>query len=210
MTVLNYLQSFSIIIASATAIIASGIAVYGIRSWIREFMGRKKIELSEQALALFYESRDKIRIIRSPFSSVEEGSTRKRNPNETEEQQKTLDQAYVVFERYKREEETFNKIFSLKYRFMALFGAENEKPFDDLKEAINEIFIASQMLGTHYWKTWGYTPLNGEELKSHLEKTRELEGKIWAGFPGQDVIEKRVESIISKIENIYSKYLKTR
>ena len=54
----------AVIYALATGF-AAGVAIYGIRSWRREFRGKRQIELAEDVLALFYEARDAITAIRS-------------------------------------------------------------------------------------------------------------------------------------------------
>ena len=66
------------ILKSISIIIASGVAIYGINSWRREIKWKRKYELAEETLSLFYEVQDAISIIRSPFVSVSEGKTRKR------------------------------------------------------------------------------------------------------------------------------------
>ena len=50
--------------------------ILGVYAWRREFIGRRKIELAEDVLARFYEARDAIARIRSPFGTSSEGSER--------------------------------------------------------------------------------------------------------------------------------------
>jgi hypothetical protein len=76
------------IIKSISIIIASTVAIYGINSWRRETKWKRKYELAEETLSLFYEVQDVISIIRSPFSRNEEG--KKRNRIENEKKKKTL------------------------------------------------------------------------------------------------------------------------
>jgi hypothetical protein len=85
----EFLKDLSIIVASCTAI-------YGIGSWRREYVGKKRAELAEEALCHFYEARDAIQHIRNPFSRGGEGSTRKADENETPEQKEAFDRAYVL------------------------------------------------------------------------------------------------------------------
>jgi hypothetical protein len=42
------------ILSSISVIIASWAAVYGIDAWKREFTGKRRIQLAEEALELFY------------------------------------------------------------------------------------------------------------------------------------------------------------
>jgi hypothetical protein len=113
--------------------------------------GRKEYDLAEAVLASFYEARDRIRAIRSPFGSQGEGSSRKASPDETATEKRINEQAYVVMERYQKYQDVFNRLHSQRYRFMALFGIEKTKPFDELQSVLNDIFIAANML-SFYWK----------------------------------------------------------
>lgn len=57
---------------SISVMIASWAAIWGINSWRREAQWKRKYDLAEEVLSLFYESRDKIRFIRSPIVFSEE------------------------------------------------------------------------------------------------------------------------------------------
>ncbi len=91
------------IIKVVAVVIASFVAIFGITSWRREAKWKRKYELAEEVLSLFYEVRERIESIRSPFSNTQEGKTRKRGENENGEVAEILDNAYVVFERYEKE-----------------------------------------------------------------------------------------------------------
>lgn len=193
MTAADILESISIIIAAWTVII-------GVNAWRREFIGERRIELAEEVLALFYEARDAISYIRSPFGYVGEGGSRKSSENESPEEKQIYDKAYVVVERYNKNQELFNKIYSMRYRFMAQFGKEASVPFDDLRKIVNDIFVSSRML-TYYWKdqgrrTWG----TEEEFKKHLEEMHEYEAVFWEMSADRDPITPRVSAVISNIE----------
>jgi hypothetical protein len=114
-------------------------AIFGINAWRREFRGKRQIELAEETLALFYEARDAITHIRSPGAWATEGQTRKAGAEEIEEEKRLRDIAFVAVERYQKYQELFNKLHAMRYRFMAQFGAENGKPFDDLRAQVNSI-----------------------------------------------------------------------
>ena len=176
--------------------------ILGIRAWKREYIGKRKIELAEDTLMLFYQARDAIREIRNPFGRMGEGSSRQKSENETESETELLNRAYVVFERYQKQEETFNKLQSTRYRFMARFGRENEAPFIELNKILNDIFLAAQMLGTHYWQRQGRVRMEGDEFKKHLEEMHKYEAIFWFQGEERDEIGQRVENFIKQIENI--------
>jgi hypothetical protein len=198
------MQAVFNIIQSASIIIASIVAIWGINSWRREAKWKRKYEVAEEVLALFYECKEKFQIIRSPFSHSLEGKSRKQGENETIEESKRLDNTYVFFERYEREKEAFNKLFSLKFRFMTLFGKESGHSFDEMKKILNTIFFAANKLGQHYWREQGKNFRTEELFQQHLKEMEENEAIIWGHYDENDKIAKRVDQCISSIEKYCS------
>jgi hypothetical protein len=189
------------IIQSASVVIASTVAIIGITSWRNEAKWKRKYELAEEVLALFYECKEKIQIIRSPFGNTSEGKSRKKRDNETDEEAARLDNAYVVYERYEKEKETFSKLYSLKFRFMTLFGKQSEKPFDEIKKILNTIFFASNNLGQRYWKDQGRRQFTDAEFQKHLKEMHNYESIIYGHYDDDDDIAKQVNNCIQEIEN---------
>lgn len=193
MDVTNILESISLILAAWTVI-------YGVNAWRREYVGKRRIELAEEVLALFYEARDAINYIRSIFGFVGEGSTRKAAPNESPEEKQINDNAYVVFERYNKRQELFNKLYAMRYRYMAQFGKDSAKPFDELNKIVSDIFLSSRML-SHYWKEQGHRQWKSkEEFEQHLQEMKKYEAIFWEMLPEEDPIIPRVNAVISDIE----------
>ena len=190
------------IINSISIVIASSVAIYGITSWRREAKWKRKYELAEEVLSLFYEVKESFETIRSPFGHTGEGKTRKRAKNEDPEESEIFDSAYVVIERYEREKTPFIKLKSLKYRFMAVYGKEWGVPFEEILKLRNKILSAANRLGNRYWKDQGRRQSTGEQFKKHLEKKHELEGVIWSNFEDEDKIREEIDSIIKKIDLI--------
>jgi hypothetical protein len=185
-----------------SVIIAALSVISGIRAWKREYIGKRKIELAEDTLMLFYQARDAIREIRNPFGRIGEGSSRQKAAHETDSETQLLNQAYVVYERYQKKEDVFNKLQSIRYRFMARFGRDNEAPFIELNKILNDIFLSAQMLGTHYWQRQGRVKMEGEEFKKHLEEMHEHERVFWFQGEERDKIGPRVENVIKQVEDI--------
>jgi hypothetical protein len=189
------------ILTSASIIIAAWAVIIGVDAWRREYVGKRRLELAEEVLALFYEARDVISYIRSPFSVSGEGSTRKVDPKESPEEKEINDRAYIVFERYNKRQDLFNKLYSMRYRYMARFGKDSAKPFDGLRKIINEIFASAQML-SFYWKEQGRrTWANKEEFEKHLKEMHKHESVFWEMSPDKDPILPRVNAVISDIES---------
>lgn len=190
-TILEIIESISLIIASITAII-------GISAWRRELKGKKEYDLAEEALYLFYESRDRIRIIRNLFSLVVGLKTENVFPGKT--------QRDLLMDIYSKHHEVFNKLHTLRYRFMVLFGADKVKPFDAIRSIINDLFYATERLPS-YWD-WEKDELKREEeAKKCQEKVHELESILFKTSEENDPLETRLNNIISNIEEICGKVL---
>jgi hypothetical protein len=188
-------------LAQASAVIAACWAIIsGIGAWKREFIGKRQIELAEQVLAKFFEIKDAIAMIRSPFSHSGEGKTRQRSEHEAPETAQLLDRGYIVFERYSKKEAAFVEFNTLKYRFMASFGAEAEQIFVDTNSVLNSIFVSAQMLGTHYWQRQGRVPMEPEEFKSHLAEMYQHERIFWDTGSEDDEVRKKLIFIQERLD----------
>jgi ADP-heptose:LPS heptosyltransferase len=181
------------VVNTLAIVIASIVAICGINAWRKEFQEKRNIELAEEVLALFYEAKDAIRAIRNPFSYQGEGKTRKPQENETPREKEARDRFYFVFERFEKRQEIFNKLHSKRYQFMARFGTEKSKPFEDLRMIVIEIQVSANSLS----RIW-----SSNHISEDMEKRRqEHESIIWIGGE-DDPIESRVKKIISDIEAI--------
>jgi hypothetical protein len=191
----QFLQAISVIFA-AWAVIA------GVDAWKREFIGKRRIEVAEQVLAKFYELKDTVAFIRSPWSSQEEGKSRKRAESESEVDADLLDRGYVVIERYEKKQETFAEFNALKYKFMASFGAESGQLFEDTNKAVNSVFASARMLATHYWRRQGRVPMEPDEFEKHLNEMHRHEGIFWDTQVENDEIRKKLAEIQARFDAI--------
>lgn len=193
MVIANIIASISIIIAAVTFI-------WSINAWKREHVGRGRIDLAEETLALFYEARDAISAIRSPYGYVGEGQTRKSAPAETTETKDIYDRAFTTRERYYRYSELFNKLHSMRYQFIAVFGKNNAEPFISLNKILIEILATSDYIAGYWlkqrWQIWE----NKEEHNRQIEQMREYENIIWEHGKGNDTIKPKVDEMVGKIE----------
>ncbi|WP_420319850.1 hypothetical protein [Flagellimonas sp.] len=185
---LDILQSLGIIIASV-------VAIWGINSWRREAKWKRKYELAEEVLANLYEAHQAIRIIRSPVGFGNEGSSRKKNENETPKETEVYNQAYVSRERFERNRKSLEKLHSLKFRFIALYGKEFEQHFDIFSQTINKIFYAADQIAMI--KLGQY----GDDTELIREILKESRSDLYAKYKGDDEIEKELNKAVKEIEN---------
>lgn len=193
------------IYAGAT-IFAASVAIYGINSWRREFKGKRQIELAEDVLSLFYEARDAISAIRNPLSWGGEGSTREPIENEDEQEKKVRNRAYIVYERFEKRQSIFNKLYSIRYRFMAQIGKKEAEPFILLRKIVNEIMMAGDTLSQLWLERIG---LPKSEKKEITKIIKEYE-VVLRRQGSKDEISKRVDKIVADIENSCSKIIRRK
>jgi len=187
-------------IAQTVAVfIASCVAVYGIESWRREFVGKRRIELAEEVLALFYQAKDVIGWMRFPAGFVGESSTRKPESGETPAQKQIRDARYVVSKRYNEHNELFSRVRALRYRFMAQFGKDTSVPFDGLKSILDDIFCAADS-----WVMLSQVDTSrhdAQQLQAHRARIEERDKIVW-GMGKDDPISSRVENVVKDVERI--------
>ena len=188
------------ILSALSIAAASLVAIYGINTWRREFQGKRKIELAEDVLALFYEARDSIRAIRNPFGYSGEGSTRKAQENESPREKEARDRAYVAIERFQKREEVFNKLHTIRYRFMARFGRDKGEAFDDIRKVVNRILLSARWLSDLYVHEM-HVVRDEERLNKHRENVEKYQKIFWE-FDDNDEINTEVNRIIANMEVI--------
>ena len=193
---------------SLSLIFAALFAIYGFDAWRREFVGKRRIELAEEVLALFYQAKDILEEVRSPFGFGGEGKTRKAEPKETPEQKEALDRAYVLIERYNKHSETFSRLHSLRYRFIAQFGKEPATPFDELNKVINELIAAAYQMARY--SNVSYDTFRTEEAREkHHQRLIELD-LIYYGGTDEDPISPRVLKLIEDMEKTCKNVIESR
>src|SRR5207249_1882480 len=123
---------------------------------------KRRLDLAEDMLALFYEVADAIRFMRSP-PALGEGNTRPRPQGEREETAAARDRAYIVIERYNKREQIFKLLAKKRYKYMAVFRGESNRPFEMIEDVVHKIFCASSILGEYYWpNTKGLPPVGNQ------------------------------------------------
>jgi len=188
-------------IAQSVAVISACWAIIsGIGAWKREFIGKRQIELAEQVLAKFFEVKDAIAFIRNPFSSSDEGKTRKKTDDELPSESNLLDRGYIVVERYVKKESIFVDFNTLKYKFMASFGAHTDQIFLETNKTLNSIFRSAQILAHHYWQRQGRVPMQADEFQKHLNEMNRHEGIFWDIGREDDEIRIKLKQIQEKLE----------
>ena len=194
---IEYYTALAQLVASGLAVIAAGLAVLGIRSWGAEHIGKRRVELAESTLALFYEARDTMSAIRSPMGDTSESAEATRNDGESDAAFEARKMAYPTIKRFNDRHELFSQIHSTRYRFMALFGNAEAKPFEDLRMIVVDVQMASRRLA-HLWNF--SRRMSAEREEKQWEDVKKHEAVIWDSCSGDDPIRTRLDEVISDIE----------
>ena len=150
----NWLCTFTV--AEVTSIIQAGVVVIvaiptflGLNSWRLQVLGKKKIDLAEEALALSYELQSIIEWVRHPASFGGEGQDRDNRDQEPEARQRLNDAYYSRISRLNESKEEFARLRSLRPVFRAYFGSEAQDALMDFVIVRNQINTAVGMLINH-------------------------------------------------------------
>lgn len=189
---------WAICIQLATFVLAALAFNFGIRAWKREFIGRRRMALTEKTLALFYECQATMKYIRSPMGHTGEGRTRVRNPNESAVESQHLDSLYAVVERVHTHRRVFARLHSMQFRFMAVFGAEHATTFGAIHQAVNKVLLASEMLRTSY-RPWTGTINATDKTAEENDRHRRT---MWDAWNDNDPINQEIAAAVSTIEEI--------
>jgi hypothetical protein len=184
---------------SISVIFAALFAAYGFDAWRREHIGKRRIELAEDVLALFYQASDAINQMRSPFGFAGEGGSRKQSPNENPNHKQALDSAYVLIERYGRHSELFAKLHAIRYRFMAQLGTDKAAPFDAINKIVNELIVSAHEMA--HINTFPAHSINKDNEKNYNEDWERVHGTYYASGDEKDPIAPRVKAAIAEMED---------
>jgi hypothetical protein len=152
---------------------------------------KRRTEFAEVVLADFYQAQRIIEEARSPGIMRGEGSSRPKYADETEDEARTLNGYFAAAERLNNRSEFFAQLHARRYRFVAYFGRDAAKPYDDLHKIYAEILVAVRMLlDTHRQRDMGFMPDGIQQWKSIIG---------W-GLPEKDTIPARLTGIIEAVE----------
>jgi hypothetical protein len=178
---------------AVAVILGGGTAFAGLRTWRREVIGRKMIEVAEEALSAFYSAQDVIGWARSPHGYFGEGRSRPgRDKDEDDVLRERRDSLYVPVERLKRRETVFERLEAAAPRTVVHFGRDAGQAFHKMNEVFNKIhFAAFQLISMA-----GNTGEPNKRLMDELYKT------IYMQYDGTDEIASQVNAAVSRIEDI--------
>ncbi|MGD8500652.1 MAG: hypothetical protein PVJ86_08385, partial [Phycisphaerales bacterium] len=184
----DYLNEFRNLIRTELGL-GEELVLDGKRAWIgnvvcdnQEFAGERQVKLAEDVLGLFYEARDAIDVIRSGLDS--DGFT------------SLVD---AVDKRLKQRAETFNKLKSMRSRFVVQFGPDEAGPFEEIRQVLIEIRNAVDHLREFGDAHMGAYD-DAEDDEQLIMAMKEYEAILTCSREDEDEIDERVKRAVSQME----------
>ena len=184
---------------------AAGVfALLGFNEWRRQLIGKRKVELAEQALISCYEVRDVFRWTRSRGIFRGEGDSREPTGSESDAVKRKRDAYFVPIERMTREKELFAKLNAHRYAFGAYFGTDAMKPFENIVALRQDILVSAQILMDMATDDDG-------DIRSGDDSTMDLRNTLGCGTRKRpDEIDDKLEAAISEIERLCKPILQVK
>lgn len=161
----------------------------------RQAVFHRRFELAEQFLADVYRLRSMMRFVRSGASFGGEGETRTAPGAESEAVKRTRDSYFVPRERLHAENEFLGAMFARQTTCHAHFGADADKAFTLLHEAIHRVRTSSSLL-----VEW-----TGDHERVDRDLMEKLRRDIWqpmAEHAGKDEIGDKIEEAVQIVEGL--------
>ena len=152
------------------------VANKGINAWRRETLGKRKIQLSEQAIPVFTLARAVIKEARSPYMEAGEVVEVSRAFGGTDEAAdrdklgKIAHQYYAASHRLQKHRDVFIELDSLRPLFTAYYGGDTDAWFEAIKQAYIKIRVCADML---------VRMAEQGDLDHDMEMTRGYQSIIW-------------------------------
>jgi hypothetical protein len=183
----NWVTAIGTLATGAGAGLGGWAALRGVNAWRAETVGRRKAELAEEVLAQFYQAKDALTWARLPF-----GDTAAQTPV-AEGGGRGAEAMAAPIERLNQASQVFSALQASRYRFMAYFGEEAAKPFEELRKVHNEVMEAAAQL------IRGQDKARSADNDADRQQWRNTIG--W-GPHEQDRLAERLEHAVRAIERI--------
>lgn len=196
---LPWTQFIALLLQTVAILITAYFASRGLHAWREQQIGKRKVEVAEEALLATYKVRDALGFIRSPGAFGTEGKSRKRDASEKESAAVQRDMYFVPLERVQNVSDEFAQFQKARLLCEVYFGSDARKPFDAVMSVRWKVIVAARMLISTV----------GEGIAPKLRE--EWEERIWAGFSGSgsDPLAEAVDSAVRDIEALCRPRLKS-
>jgi hypothetical protein len=172
-------------------------------NWKREQIGGRKIEVAEEALALMYEAQDVFRGVRSAFFSYTDAELTEfaeKNEMSSEEASSYLTNS-APLKRMSEQAEFFKRMYAIKPKVLVLLGREAAEVLEEMQRVRVEIQVATEVLV----ELMRHPDRDDEGYKKEV---RECKSIAFDYNREDDLLKRRINQAISKMERIAGSYLR--
>jgi len=189
----EWVSAWANLMMGLSAVVAGWAGIRGLNAWRAETVGRRKTELAEEVLAQFYRARDVLTWARFPASEddEDEGRDEVRAGSGADDDELERSEIFTPVDRLTKESQVFSELQASRYRFMAYFGEEAARPFEEIRAIHTEIIDSAHNL----IRTYGEDPTGSEEAERD-----QWEAAIGWGEGEGDPLKKRLDSAVKAIE----------
>ncbi len=173
------------------------IAMYGLHSWRREYVYKRRVELAEEILIMFYKMKETISWIRSPVLLDYEESELEQQLKTASSDNKKCPIYYLAPKlRIQKAKDLISSFSAMKYIAMIKLDAKLLDKFNEINEILHQISVNSLWLFRDYRSV-------------SLVEVRKAEQVIWETPTKREVdeISSQIIRNIEQVEKICKKYI---
>lgn len=182
------------ILLGLAAITTASVAVYGVRNWSRELMGKAEFETARNLMRATYRLRDELAACRSPFVRGHEypyGYLTKMGEPTPEEHERAWTQ--VLHKRWEPVLCAIPDFDTFTLEAEALWGGEFRIKTDKLRECMAELHSSMETLIVDYRS-------GGEVFKTDVEMGIRTRATVFSTGPGENELSNKIADSIAGIE----------
>ena len=138
-------------------------------------------------------------MIRSPLVLASELQKKTEHSTSENDRDAAHSFAQLLFDRYNTNQDLFSSIYAMRYRFIARFGKDAGKPFEDFHQAVTDLFLAARRLETLRGRPDNYFK-SDKEREDHDHKVDENEDIFWGTGGPDDLYDVKIEKIVQSID----------
>lgn len=183
-------------------LIASYVAIVGLRSWIIQLKGKTEYEAAKNVIVGAYRIRDEIKRCRSAFMTPDEWAERKPVEGESEQKKQTGESYFAYTQRYNRVANALNDWYPAIVEAEALFGEEARQVIAKLQACCRKLRASIDIYHRALYR--------GEESDRTEKYFNIIEGITASDGFDDDNFQQDLDSAIQGIQEFFSKYIVSR
>ena len=176
------------------------LAVYGLRTWRQQLVGKRRFEVAEQAVLAANRVKEGLASIRTDASMSGEADDRKPGDGETSQQRRMLDRYFIPLKRSQDANEHFAELAKCRLLCATHFGPQTKAPFEKLFAARNRVIAGAQTLT-------GLVMQVGHPDNDPQQHFPSLHKMVWGLGDANDADAVAIQEAVTEIENFCRPHL---